>query len=275
MNNGKRILRVFPRRTNATPCDDLVTIGDCGLFRPPVDEVHISVTFTYDCAEAKRLKAGYEEFYDVVKIGGPGMGDRGEGFTPGRYLKSGYVITSRGCPNHCWFCTVWKREGGIRELPITEGWNILDDNLLACSEKHIVEVFEMLRAQRHRAAFTGGLEARLITREIADEMRRLNPKPIYTAYDNPSSKHYVERAGRYLQEAGFNYEIIRCFVLVGFGGDTLESAEGRLRDAFSFGFMPMAMLYRDDTGQRNPAWTRFAKLWARPASIKAIMRGGN
>jgi hypothetical protein len=44
---------------------------------------------------------------------------------------------------------VWKREGNIvKELPITEGYNILDDNLLRCSEKHVKKVFEMLKKQK-------------------------------------------------------------------------------------------------------------------------------
>jgi hypothetical protein len=63
------------------------------------------------------------------------------------YLKHGYVITSRGCNNACWFCKVPTREGGLRELPITAGHNILDDNFLGCSEKHIRAVFEMLKTQ--------------------------------------------------------------------------------------------------------------------------------
>ena len=76
---------------------------------------------------------------------------------PGLYLKHGYTITSRGCHNNCWFCSVPKREGALRELPINDGWNILDDNLLACSENHIRAVFEMLKRQKHKPEFTGGI----------------------------------------------------------------------------------------------------------------------
>ena len=88
---------------------------------------------------------------------------KGEEFTPGMYLKKGYVITSRGCPHKCWYCSVHDREGDIRELPITAGWNVLDDNLLACSDLHIKSVFEMLmkvkKITHKRIEFTGGFEA--------------------------------------------------------------------------------------------------------------------
>lgn len=124
------------------------------------NEVHISVTWTYDLPRAEQLEKEWRHVAPV-KIGGPATGMRGEDFTPGLYVKRGYTITSRGCPNKCWFCSVWKRDGTIRELPIHDGWNLLDDNILACSEKHIRAVFDMLHRQKKSARFTGGLEARL------------------------------------------------------------------------------------------------------------------
>ena len=36
------IARVFPRRTSATPDDELAFIGDPPLFLPGMDEVHVS-----------------------------------------------------------------------------------------------------------------------------------------------------------------------------------------------------------------------------------------
>ena len=123
------ILRVFPRKTNATPEDKYVAIGTPGLFIPDdISEIHISVAFTWDLIEAERLADAWSR-YGNVKIGGPATGMRVEVFTPGMYLKHGYTITSRGCHNHCWFCSVPTREGPLRELPITDGWIVLDDNV--------------------------------------------------------------------------------------------------------------------------------------------------
>ena len=161
-----KILRVFPRRTAATPEDDLVRVGYPDLFPPECDEIRVSVTFTYDLPKAEKMAEAWGHIAPV-KIGGPALNDAGGDFVPGRYLKQGYVITSRGCPNRCWFCMAAKREGDIRELPITEGWNVLDNNLLACSPDHIYRVFEMLSRQTRRAVFTGGLEAARITDNIA------------------------------------------------------------------------------------------------------------
>src|SRR3972149_5425347 len=144
-----RLARVFPRRTAATPVDDLAFVGAPGLFPPEVDEVHVSVTFSWDRAEGERLARAWEHVAPV-KMGGRAYGDAGAEFVAGRYLKPGYVITSRGCPNNCWFCDVHRREGDIRELPITEGWDVLDNNLMACSMGHIEKVFAMLNRQKRQ-----------------------------------------------------------------------------------------------------------------------------
>ena len=45
------ILRVFPRRTTATPTDECAFIGNPPMFWPEADEVHVSVAFTWARAE--------------------------------------------------------------------------------------------------------------------------------------------------------------------------------------------------------------------------------
>jgi hypothetical protein len=153
-----RLIRVFPRRTAATPTDELAYTGPPDLFSE-ADRVHVSVTFTWDIPVAEKLAKQWE-VVAPVEVGGPAFNQPGGEFVPGQYVAPGYVITSRGCPNKCWFCSVWKREKGqLRELPIRDGWNVLDDNLLACSETHIRAVFAMLARQRRAVEFTGGLEA--------------------------------------------------------------------------------------------------------------------
>jgi hypothetical protein len=97
-----RLLRVFPRRTTATPDDELAYTGSPDLFAE-ADSVHVSVTFTWDIKEAERLAKEWRKVAPV-EIGGPATAQPSGDFEPGRYLKHGYVITSRGCPNHCWFC---------------------------------------------------------------------------------------------------------------------------------------------------------------------------
>jgi len=263
-----KIVRVFPRRTRATPNDDLSFVGSPTLFAE-ADRVHVSVTFTWDIARAEHLAEEWK-YVAPVEIGGPAVGTKGGDFEPGKYLKPGYVITSRGCPNKCWFCSVWTRDGNIRELPITEGWNLLDDNLLACSEEHIRAVFQMLSRQPHQIELTGGLEAARLKNWHVRAISRLNLKQAFFAYDTPDDYEPLLCATELLKE----YELlpspghkIRCYVLIGFSGDTIEKAEKRLRSIFVLGITPMAMLWRNDSGKTDLAWRRFQRQWARPAII--------
>jgi hypothetical protein len=271
MEPNVRIIRVFPRKTKATPIDDLVRIGKGPDLFDEADQVHISVAFTWDLPLAEKLAREWA-YVAPVTMGGPAMNERGGDFVPGMYLKSGYVITSRGCPNRCWFCSVPKREGGVvRELPITDGHNVLDDNLLACSSYHIESVFAMLRRQKEPIEFTGGLEAARLHKVWAYQLRTLRIKQMFLAYDTPDDLEPLQQAGRYLQEVGFTVQShsLRCFVLCGFKGDTLSKAEARMEETKTAGFTPMAMLWKDETGKRDPEWGKFQREWARPAIIYA------
>ncbi|WP_294475626.1 hypothetical protein [uncultured Intestinimonas sp.] len=270
------IVRVFPRRTRATPDDALAFTGPPpGESLPDVQEVHVSVAFTYDLDRGHQLAEAWVRTGLPVRMGGPAFHEPGGDFIPGRYLKHGYVITSRGCPNRCWFCAVPKREGGVlRELPITEGWNVLDDNLLACSEAHIRAVFAMLERQAKRPLFTGGLEARLLRPWHVDLLRSVRATRMYFAYDTPEDYEPLVAAGRLLRQGGISAASHRaaCYVLIGYPGDTMEAAERRLADTWRAGFLPYAMLYRDNTGNTDGAWRKFQTSWIRPVSIVAQMR---
>lgn len=274
---GRRIIRVFPRRTRATPSDAYSCTGEPDLLVDLLEpsEVRISVTFTWDLQDAERLERAWRAVAPVT-IGGPATGAAGGDFEPGMYLRPGYVITSRGCPNRCWFCSVWRREGGeIRELPIRDGWNVLDDNLLACSDEHVRSVFAMLHRQPRRPEFTGGLEAARLQDWHCQELRSLLPKQLFFAYDTPDDHEPLVDAGRKLLGAGFTTasHVLRCYVLIGHPRDTFDQAERRLVQAMDAGFMPMAMLYRGDSGETSREWRQFQRSWARPMIVATKLRG--
>lgn len=272
--NGKEILRVFPRRTKATPDDPMTTTKaptrkqlELGGF----DEVHVSVTFTYDIPKAEELAKKWEKAGVPVRVGGPAYGDRmSPTFTPGLYIKKGYTFTSRGCPNHCWFCSVYEAsKGRIIELPITDGWNILDDNILATSPEHFRAVIEMLKRQPERPIFTGGIEPAQVQPWQAQLMKEAGTKRLYCAYDTPDDYEPLLQAGRIFQEAGFTRasHTLCSYVLVGYRGDTFEKAEKRLIDTIKAGFMPYAMLYRDKNGNVDEEWRKFQREWCRPIIV--------
>jgi hypothetical protein len=269
------LIRVFPRRTRATPDDALAYVGPPDLFAR-ADRVHVSVSFTEDKPLAEQLADAWR-WVAPVEVGGVAYGDSGAEFVPGRYIKHGYTFTSRGCPRRCWFCSVWKRDPVPRLLPIQDGWNILDDNLLACPEPHVRAVFAMLARQGRRVAFTGGLEALALQDYQVGLLADLHPRPTcFFAYDPGDAFETLADAARRLLAAGFTRAChrLRCYVLVGYPKDTFDRADARLRSIAALGFTPMAMLWRPEhaSQQRHapgPAWRTFQRRWVRPAIIHA------
>jgi hypothetical protein len=265
-----KIIRVFARKTKATPDDELVFTAPPPKILPEADAVHISVTFTYDIPKAEQLAEAWVKTGLPVKIGGVAMGDAGGDFIPGLYMKHGHVFTSRGCNRACWFCDVHRREGGIRELPITSGWIINDSNVLACSENHIRKVFDMLSRQPHRPVFSGGLDSRLLSEWHVDLLRTAKTERMYFAYDNEDELEPLIHAGRLLRNGGIidsSGHKLKCYVLIAFPGDTMEHAEKRLINTWRAGFYPYSMLYRNEKGETDSDWRQFQRAWLRPQIV--------
>lgn len=258
-------IRVFPSRTNATPCDENCRYGFPGLF-DECDKIDISVTFKWDLPMAEKL---YNEWKYVAEteIGGPATDAPGGEFIPGEHLKHGYVITSRGCPNKCWFCSVWKREKELKELKIKNGFNLLDDNLLACSDSHVEKVFSMLAKQKRKPVFSGGLEPKRLKDWHIDSLVKLKPERIYFAYDTADDYESLVEVGKKLNNTRLKGNNLCCYVLVGFVGDNFTKAEKRLLDTIKAGFFPYAMLYIDETGNYNRDWKSFQREWVRPEIV--------
>jgi hypothetical protein len=260
----RKMIRVFPRKTAWTPTDDLAFVGDPPLFRPEGQEVCVSVTFTKDISEGKRLQEAWSNYYEDVKLGGCAFDDPGGEFVPGRFIKEGVTITSRGCNKKCPWCFVPKREGKLREINIANGWIVQDNNLLACSEDHIRRVFSMLRCQNHPIIFSGGLDATLFNewhRELIDGIRL---KELWFACDCHSAIKNLERISKLLN--GISTSKKRCYVLIGFQNETIKEAEHRLKSVYDLGFDPFSQLFMSDENiEYNQEWRALNRKWSRPA----------
>ena len=270
------MIRVFPRRTKWTPDDELSFVGPPLLFRPCDRKipVRISVTFTWDIEEGKRLLRSWSLFYDDVQLGGPAFNDSGAEFIPGQFILKGVTITSRGCYKTCPWCYVPLREKTIREIQIKDGWIIQDNNILACSEQHLWKVFEMLGNQSRAAQFKGGLDTTLIRKEHIKLFSSIRISQLWFACDSHGGLPSLSRAAGLLRDYP-RYKKY-CYALIGFGGESLETAEKRLRNIYALGFLPFAQLYQDDNKiKHTKEWLKLQRNWSRPAIFKTIMKEDN
>lgn len=268
----KKVIRVFPRKTNMVPNDSYSFVGNPPLWRPEADEIHVSVTFTWDVKEGKRLREAWAQYYPRVLIGGPAMRSKPNNFTPGFYVKHGITFTSRGCNNNCPWCLVPELEGKLYTIPIMPGYIIQDNNLLQCPASHRQNVFQMLSSQRKAANFLGGLDARLITDEIAEELRGLRIHQVFLAADTNGALKPLNRAIKKL--SFLPRQKLRCYVLLGYNDETMEQGKIRLHKVWELGAMPFAQLYQppDRYIRYSHDWKEFARKWQRPAIMKSMMK---
>lgn len=273
-------IRVFPCRTKWTPDDDLAFVGV-----PPILStrfigldrnipVFVSVAFTWHKRLAEYIAAQWRGCFHDVRIGGPAYDDHGDEFTPGMFLKEGCTITSRGCPKKCGWCVVPKREGQIRELEIKPGWIVQDNNLLACSERHIRAVFDMLREQDRAIFFNGGLDKHFLKdwhRELFDSIKI---GELWFACDTAADIPHLERAAKILD--GISIEKLRCYTMIGYYGETIDDAERRCAKIYDLGFLPFCQLFQPDTPKvYDDVWRKVHRKWSRPAAYRSKIHGGN
>jgi len=262
------MIRVFPSKTKWTPTDNLAFIGDPPLFRPPdLWPVLVSVCFTWDIEEGKRLKSAWSQYYKKVYLGGPALNDPGNEFIPGTFLKEGVTITSRGCIRDCPFCFVPRREGKIREYPIKDGWILQDNNILACSKEHQIKVFEMLQRQKKAIDFNGGLDPRLLTDWHIKEFEKLKVHHFWFSCDFPGAEKFLKKTSELM--ADYPYWKKRSYVLIGFNRETIKEAERRLNTVFEMGFLPFAQLYNGINKTKwSKEWDALQRKWCRPAAYR-------
>lgn len=260
-------IRVFPGRTPWTPDDPMAFVGYPPLFRPgtPDTPVYVSVVFKWLRRRGEELARAWSDYYRDVRIGGPAYdGGAGGEFTPGMFLKRGCTITSRGCTKECGWCV--ERFNALREITIHPGWIVQDSNLLACSERHIRAVFDMLREQNRNIFFNGGLDKHFLKDWHRPLFDSIKIGELWFACDVTTDLPWLERAAKIIE--GIPLRKRRCYTMIGYDTEDIVSAERRIERVLELGFMPFCQLYQPDEGVKvySEEWRKVRRKWSRPAA---------
>lgn len=194
------------------------------------------------------------------------------------YPNTDYAVgfLTRGCVRKCPWCIVPQKEGAIRpyqtwrEIKRADKRNIIfmDNNVLAC--QHGIEQMEDMIGHDLRIDFNQGIDARLITPEIAEIIAKLKwIRFIRLACDTDDMLGTVLEKAELLQKFGVKPYRIFVYVLV----QDISSAEKRvlaLRDA---GMNPFAQPYRDFENNAEPEET--AKAFARWVNVKSVFKSAD
>ena len=254
--------------------DSVLLVRGCQEVYPAPDVVYLTSLFTYSWKPVHEAANYYRLLYPGARIvlGGiyatlmpeharladvdevhEGLFLNAERYRPDFSLvpdwKSSVMFGTRGCIRKCAFCAVPRLEGktwgpseGITDLvyPGHEKIVLWDNNILGVSNWRVV-VAE-LRELGMEVDFNQGLDARLITEEVARELSSLRINPIRMAYDIPGERKALERAIPALEAAGLNRRRMIVYTLYNFT-DTPEDFLSRVVDLLSWGVVSYPMRY--------------------------------
>src|SRR5207247_1207843 len=137
------------------------------------------------------------------------------------------IFASRGCVRKCGFCSVPKLEGKpsafryeIKHLihPKHDRLVFYDNNILG--NENWRQIFNEVIELQLAADFNQGLDARLITDEVAEKLSRMNVFPwIRLAYDYSGIRSYLEQAIKALKAHGIRKRDIMVYVLFNYTDD--------------------------------------------------------
>ncbi|MGQ9468329.1 MAG: B12-binding domain-containing radical SAM protein, partial [Nitrososphaerales archaeon] len=160
------------------------------------------------------------------------------------------IFSSRGCIRKCSFCAVPVLEGGldrvkksIKHLVYPKHTRIIfwDNNILASSNWR--SIMDELEEMGKKVDFNQGLDARLISDEVAERLSKLRMEVIRIAYDQRNMRKAVQRAIERLSAYGIKKRKILCYTLYNFKDDPQDLFE-RVRDLLNWGVVAYPMRYQ-------------------------------
>lgn len=253
-------LRIYHERQG----DKVTRIKDESLlpFIDVYDKIYVSCVFDYNRHRCRKWRG-------LAEVGGSGYSLKKhlpvdiERIKP----KINLGFATRGCVRNCYFCIVPEKEGKIHVVgDIYDLWDgqtrdilLLDNNILAAPE-HFFKISSQLKKEKLRVDFNQGLDHRLLTDKICEELFSLTyayPGKMRFAFDHISYKKSVKRALRMLMKHGLKIGKMkwrtRWYVYVGVD-DTFDTVMERiniLRDAEQ-----MVFVMRDRKVKDNPEFAR-------------------
>lgn len=177
-----------------------------------------------------------------------------------------YGFLTRGCSNNCDFCIVSQKEGmcSHKVADLSEFWRgqkkikLLDPNILACRERK--ELLQQLIDSKASVDFTQGLDARFITVDIAEMLKKIKVKMFHFAFDfMKNEKAIMKGLKTFVDVIGYNSNQCNCYVYVLTNYNTSFNEDmRRIRLIQSVGLDPDVRIYRKNTA---PKITRDLQRW--------------
>jgi len=253
------------------------------FLRVSPDLVYVTSLFTWAWRDVHEAVRFYKMFYPNVKVwlGGlyasllpehaafsgadyvhRGLFDDAEDLKPDYELLKNYMpkwdgsilFASRGCPRDCGFCAVPIIEGkmcrmkdSIKELIYPEYTRVIlwDNNILASPKWR--DIFSELEVLGLKVDFNQGLDARLLTDEVAERLARIRLDfgggiKVRLGYDFRRNGPLVRKAIERLNAVGIKGRRIMVYTLFNYNDDPEDLFE-RVRNVLHWGAVCYPMRY--------------------------------
>ena len=142
----------------------------------------------------------------------------------------GYI--TRGCPNHCRWCVVPRKEGAIKPYrtwqqlvrPDSDKLVLMDNNILAC--EYGIKQLESLIDSGYKIDLNQGMDARLVTDDIAQILSKLKwIKYLRFSCDTTAQIEHIQKTAEMLGKRGIKPYRLFIYLLV---TEDLNNAEYRV-----------------------------------------------
>lgn len=170
---------------------------------------------------------------------------------PNMKKDTAYGFLTRGCPNNCGFCSVSQKEGrcSCKVADLSQWWDgqkniiLCDPNLLACREH--MDLLRQLEESQAWVDVNQGFDARLLTPENIEAIKRIKIKEIHFAWDlMKNSKRIIRGLNTWKQygKKDSHGQWGTVYVLTNFD-TTMEENLFRIYKLDKMGFRPYVMVY--------------------------------
>ncbi len=202
--------------------------------------LYLSIPFTWNLPEIKKVVTQRSLYWDSIIVGGPAIDLIPDYFKGFNFIKNGgpdlsalqrvnplATKTTTGCVRRCEFCAVPHTDPVFKEL---DDWPdlpiLIDNNLLAASQKHFDKVIDRLVKWKW-ADFNQGLDVRLLTWYHAKRLAEIKKPMVRLALDSCSILHREtwSVALKMLLNTGIAKINIRSYALIGFDSGPAEPWE--------------------------------------------------
>ena len=161
-----------------------------------------------------------------------------------------YIFTTRGCPNKCAYCCVWR----IEKHRVIQNWKdqvdivrpnivVCDNNLTFQSWSHIVDVTDFIKRYELAALFDGGFDCKYINEDFAKLFKDMKfcKSGMRSAFDRIDEDGQFQRGIETLKKYVSRASML-AFVIYNFD-DTPKEADYRARECNRLNVRPYPQRY--------------------------------